>query len=92
MVAHGDEVGIEGRDLARVGFASQHHRQRIGGVAGGRVGRHRIIALGALYQGAGDHRKRADNRGLMREARFGAKARDRRAKAVDDRKPARNSK
>ena len=70
MIAHRDEIGVERRHLARVGFAAQHHRQRIGGVAGGRIGRDRIVALRALHQRAGDHRKRADDRGLMRQVRF----------------------
>ena len=91
VVAHGDEIGVERRHLARVGLAAEHHRQRVGGMARGGIGCDRVVALGALHQRAGDHRKRADDGGLVRQARFGAQPRDRRAKTVDDRQAARDA-
>ena len=60
-------------------------------MAGGRIGRHGIVAFRALHQRARDHRKRADDGGLVRQSCFRAQPRDRRAKTVDDRQAARDS-
>ncbi len=60
-------------------------------MAGGGIGRDRIVALRPLHQRAGDDRKRADDGGLVRQARFRAQPRDRRAKTVDDREAARDA-
>ncbi len=44
VIAHCHEISIERLNLARIGFAAEHHRQRIGGVAGGWIGRDGIVA------------------------------------------------
>ena len=49
------------------------------------------LPFASLHQRAGDHRKRADDGGLVRQPCFRAQPGDRRAKAVDDRKPARDA-
>ena len=85
MVAHRNKIGVKRRGFARVGLAAEHHRQRIGGMARSWIGCDGVVALHAPDQGAGNHRKRADNGGLVREAGFRAKARDCRAEAVDNR-------
>jgi len=57
-----------------------------------RVGRDRIVALGALHQRAGDHRKCADDGRFVLKPVLAAEARHRRSKTVDDRHPARSGK
>ena len=70
VVAHGDEIGVEGRDLARVGLAAEQHRQRIGGMAerSDRARRDRC-----LWRAAPARRRSpesADDGRLMRQVRF----------------------
>ena len=91
VIAHRDEIGVERRHLARVGLAVEHHRQRVGGMADGRIGRDGIAALRALHQRARDHRKCADDGGLMLQSGFGAQSGDGGAETVDDRQAARNA-
>ena len=66
MIAYRDEIGVERRHLARVGLAAKHHRQRVGGMAGGRIRRDGVRAPRAPHQGTGDDGKGADNGGFVR--------------------------
>ena len=54
-------------------------------MADGRIGRDGVTALRALHQRARDHRKRADNRGLMLQSVFRAESGDGGTKTIDDR-------
>ena len=84
VVAGGDEIGVQRGDLARLRRRAVQHAKRIGGMAHVRIRRDRIEPLGAPDQRARDHRKRADDGGLVLQPVLGAKARDRRTKPVDD--------
>jgi len=89
VVADGHQIGLERCDLARLGLATAHQLQRIGGVTGIRIGSHWFVAFGLLHQRAGDDSSSADNGCFMIEPVLAAQASERGAKAVNDRKPTR---
>ena len=85
MIADRDEIGVERRDLARRSLAAQQHMQRVGGVADIGIRRDRIMSLGLLDQGAGDHREGADNGRLVLQPVLATQPGDGGPEAVDNR-------